>query len=128
MKVLIIAATILLNVAGCSKTDDAPNNVVNVTATVGNETDNSTGFPVNFWNSTAQLSRSVTDSAFVVVQWDAHNGTGAYQATYKDTVKLAQGIVTMTHRSRIQYASPWTAKNVKILNTWAKSGNWVFQY
>ncbi len=126
--IIIIASICILS---CTKTADPviELEVINVTAAVSQEIVTTPSGTFKYWKSTATLDKPVSDTSYVIVQWDAYSAPGAYESTMKDTVRflpLQSG--SIDHRSRIVYMNPWFAQEVKVVAAWDKQGRHTFKW
>jgi hypothetical protein len=128
-KILIIAASACI--VSCEKKVDPviTPEVINVTAAVSQEIVTTPSGTFKYWKSVATIDKKVSDTSYVIVQWDAYSAPGAYESTMKDTVRfLPQESGSVTHRSRIVYMNPWFAQEVKVVAAWDKQGWHTFKW
>jgi hypothetical protein len=128
-KILIIAASACI--VSCEKKVDPviTPEVINVTAAVSQEIVATPSGIFKYWKSVATIDKKVSDTSYVIVQWDAYSAPGAYESTMKDTVRfLPQESGSVTHRSRIVYMNPWFAQEVKVVAAWDKQGWHTFKW
>lgn len=103
-------------------------NEVTVSATVQQESV-TTGSGVSvYWAPVVNQNKAIPDSSFVVVQWDHHNMQNVFQATLKDTVKIGVSHCCATSHRTNYTTGGGSAKNVKVIQAWSKSGQYTFQF
>jgi hypothetical protein len=124
-----IITGVLLNVAGCGKYDtQVPGNVVAVSGIVNRELITTGPLSENYWTTTTMLSQAISDSSFVVIQWDVYLDTGVFESTLRDTIKIGVSQCCIIRHSTSIVAANKTSRNAKVINAWSKSGQYSYTY
>ncbi len=127
MKKLFILFAVVTAVVSCSKEADEPSNTINVSASMQTYLQTSGSGSTMYYQPFVTVDKTMTDSAFFVVQWDHYNAANVYAFQLRDTVKLPPSMGSNSHISTYLVAGG-QAKNVKLINAWSKSGTYTFNY
>lgn len=126
--IILIAAIICIS---CKKETETFSSkpIINVTAAVTQEIVASPSGNFKYWKTIATVDKSLLDTSFIIVQWDAYSAPGTYESTMRDTVTfMPYQSGTASHRSRIVYMNPWFAQEVKVVAAWDKHSKHDFKW